>query len=74
MPSERRIDGSATFTTVLSSMIMNRPTDTAASVHHFLFSGVTKRSHPSIHLPRAKLARAKLADANRLRPHVGLRA
>ena len=43
MPSERRIDGSATFTTVLSSMIMNSPTDTAASVHHFLFSGVTKR-------------------------------
>src|SRR5438093_4899488 len=34
------IDGSATFTTVLSSMIMNRPTATAASVHHFLFSGV----------------------------------
>ena len=22
---------------------MNSPTDTAASVHHFLFSGVTKR-------------------------------
>ena len=38
-----RIDGSATFTTVLSSMIMNSPTDTAPSVHHFLFSGVTKR-------------------------------
>ena len=45
--SDARIDGSATFTTVLSSMIMNSPTDTAASVHHFLFSGVTKRSHPT---------------------------
>ena len=32
------IAGSATFTTVLSSMIMNRPNATAASVHHFLFS------------------------------------
>jgi hypothetical protein len=31
---------------VLSSMIMNRPTDTAPSVHHFLFSGVTKRCIP----------------------------
>jgi hypothetical protein len=29
------IDGRATFTTVLSSMIMKRPNDTAASVHHF---------------------------------------
>ena len=29
------IDGSATFTTVLSSMIMKRPNETAASVHHF---------------------------------------
>ncbi len=50
MPSDERIDGSATFTTVLSSMIMNSPTDTAASVHHFLFSGVTKRFIPW-HLP-----------------------
>src|SRR5438874_12182632 len=38
------IDGSATFTTVLSSMIMNRPTATAASVHHFRFSGVKIRA------------------------------
>ena len=44
MCSDRRIDGSATFTTVLSSMIMKRPTETAASVHHFLFSGVTRRA------------------------------
>jgi hypothetical protein len=35
----RSIEGSATFTTVLSSMIMNRPNDTAASVHHLRFSG-----------------------------------
>ena len=34
MPRSRWIDGSATFTTVLSSMIMNRPNETAASVHH----------------------------------------
>src|SRR5438128_8749135 len=38
------IDGNATFTTVLSSMIMNRPTATAASVHHFRFSGVKRRA------------------------------
>src|SRR5437764_6337592 len=30
----RWIDGSATFTTVLSSMIMNRAKHMAASVHH----------------------------------------
>jgi hypothetical protein len=30
--------GRATFTTVLSSMIMKRPNETAASVHHFRFS------------------------------------
>ena len=71
MPSERRIDGSATFTTVLSSMIMNSPTDTAASVHHFLFSGVTKRFMLG-YLP-TKLAAAKLADANPS-AQVGLRA
>ena len=33
------IEGSATFTTVLSSMIMNSPNDTAASVHHLRRSG-----------------------------------
>ena len=40
----RSIDGSATFTTVLSSMIMNRPNDTAASVHHLRFSGARIRA------------------------------
>src|SRR5579885_1403843 len=60
MWSERRIDGSATFTTVLSSMIMNNPTETAASVHHFLFSGVTRRC--SMRSSPSKLARAKLAQ------------
>jgi hypothetical protein len=44
MCSESRIAGRATFTTVASSMIMNCPNETAASVHHFLFSGVTSRS------------------------------
>ena len=44
MPKSSRIDGSATFTTVLSSMIMNSPTATATSVHHFLFSGVKRRA------------------------------
>ena len=37
-PRSRWIDGTATFTTVLSSMIMNSPTATAPSVHHFRFS------------------------------------
>ena len=32
------VAGSATFTTVLSSMIMKSPKETAASVHHFLRS------------------------------------
>jgi len=40
IPRSLRIDGSATFTTVLSSMIMKSPTATAASVHHFRFSAV----------------------------------
>src|SRR5262245_65283434 len=43
MCSESRIAGRATFTTVESSMIMNGPDETAASVHHFLFSRVTSR-------------------------------
>ena len=38
------IAGSATFTTVLSSMIMNRPKATAASVHHFRFSSAKIRA------------------------------
>ena len=41
------IAGSATFTTVLSSMIMKRPNATAASVHHFLFS--SRKASPSSH-------------------------
>jgi hypothetical protein len=40
IPSSWRIDGSATFTTVLSIMIMNNPNVTAASVHHRRFSSV----------------------------------
>ena len=40
----RSIDGSATFTTVLSSMIMNSPNETAASVHHFRFSSAKTAS------------------------------
>ena len=43
-PEVLRIDGSATFTTVLSSMIMKSPTATATSVHHFRFSGVNSRA------------------------------
>ena len=34
-PRSRWIEGSATFTTVLSSMIMKSPNATAPSVHHF---------------------------------------
>ena len=37
MPRSSRIEGSATFTTVLSSMIMNRPNETAVRVHHLRF-------------------------------------
>jgi len=43
------IDGKATFTTVLSSMIMNRPNETAASVHHLRFSSAKIRAF--IHFP-----------------------
>src|SRR6478609_12093501 len=64
MLSDERIDGSATFTTVLSSMIMNNPTETAPSVNHFLFSSVTKRCIETHPLPSRKLAPAKLANAN----------
>jgi hypothetical protein len=38
MPRSRWIDGSATFTTVLSSMIMKRANASAPSVHHLRFS------------------------------------
>ena len=37
------MDGSATFTTVLSSMIMNRAKHIAASVHQRRLSSLTKR-------------------------------
>src|SRR3954454_15119734 len=54
------IDGSATFTIVLSNMIMNRPNATAPSVHHFLFSGSKIFAFIS---PPPKLVRTKLAVA-----------
>ena len=38
----RCIVGSATFTTVLSSMIMKRPNETAASVIHLRFSSAVR--------------------------------
>src|SRR6185312_1744147 len=38
-PRSRWIEGSATFTTVLSSMIMNSPNETAARVNHLRLSG-----------------------------------
>ena len=44
IPRSPWIDGSATLTTVLSSMIMNNPTATATSVHHLRFSGVRSRA------------------------------
>ena len=43
----RSIDGSATFTIVLSSMIMKRPKATAASVHHLRFSSARMLSSHS---------------------------
>ena len=48
---------------------MNSPTDTAPSVHHFLFSAVTKRCIRSPFLVR-KLARAKLAELTGRRQRV----
>jgi hypothetical protein len=44
IPRSSCIAGSATFTTVLSSMIMNKPNVTAASVHHFRFSTAKSRA------------------------------
>ena len=43
------MDGSATFTTVLSSMTMKSANATAPSVHHFLFSlaRILARTPPS---------------------------
>src|SRR5262249_15963464 len=76
-PSERCIVGSATFTIVLSSMIMKRPNATATSVHHFLFSSAKSlalMSSPSL-LALTKLVRPSLPPANlgvkplRLRDH-----
>ena len=49
-PRSRWMDGSATFTTVLSSMIMKRPNATAASVHHFRCSSGMIRSRMSVPL------------------------
>ena len=53
MPRSCWIDGSATFTTVLSSMIMNSPTATATRVHHLRFSGVNSRARISERLEHA---------------------
>ena len=44
MSRSRWIAGRATFTTVLSSMIMKRAKVSDASVHHFLFSSVSSRA------------------------------
>ena len=44
IPRSAWIDGSATFTTVLSSMIMKRPNETAASVNHLRVSSAKIRS------------------------------
>jgi hypothetical protein len=52
-PRSSWIDGNATFTTVLSSMIMKSPNETAASVHHLRFSpwnsfGLIRQSSSSL--------------------------
>src|SRR5262245_31998930 len=64
------IDGRATFTIVLSSMIMNRPNETATSVHHFLFSGAKIlaliRSFPGRKLVGANLAATSLPTGRAL--------
>jgi len=54
MPRSLRIDGSATFTTVLSSMIMNRPTATAVRVHHFLFSSAKSLAFTPVRLEQGR--------------------
>ena len=59
------IAGSATFTIVLSSMIMKRPKATAPSVHHFLFSSAKIRAF--IHCSR--LVSTKLVDARLAESH-----
>ena len=61
----RWIDGSATFTIVLSSMIMKSPNETAPSVHHFLFSSakIRARTRPSPRLA-GKLVGTTLAAAS----------
>ena len=49
IPRSLWMEGSATFTTVLSSMIMNSANASDASVHHFLFSSAKIRArmaHP----------------------------
>jgi hypothetical protein len=53
--------GSATFTIVLSSMIMKSPNATAPSVHHLRFSGAKILAFNAI--PPWKLVRAKLPCA-----------
>ena len=63
----RSIDGSATFTTVLSSMIMKRPNDTAASVHHFLLSSAKIRAF-ILSPGRSWLVLTKLASTSRSAP------
>src|SRR4051794_31063359 len=56
----RWIDGSATFTTVLSSMIMNSAKHIAASVHHLRLSSVRrKRSGTCRVLPARGADRAR---------------
>src|SRR6187431_2419757 len=73
-PRSRWIDGSATFTTVLSSMIMNSPNDTAASVHHCLFSSVTSRARICTTSPTfSLLVHTTLAPANTRRSTLRVR-
>src|SRR3954452_13477208 len=58
----RWIDGSATFTTVLSSMIMNSAKHMAASVHHLRLSSFRrKRSGTYRFLPARRADRARAA-------------
>src|SRR5947207_3415800 len=70
------IDGSATFTTVLSSMIMKSPNETAASVHHLRFSGVKRRAFTNVSpcLASTKLVHTRLASTNRSGQTTTLRA
>ena len=71
------IDGRATFTTVLSSMIMKSPNETAASVHHFrrssekIASAMSALSETRVRLDAVGRASSTAANVTRLARSLG---